>query len=110
MTNAGTCGWLTNVRICRMPLRWRRAHEIALADLDAAAADNVVGRGRMEIEVRQATTQQQALSGKVHDVAIGRGELDLLGVGAVDLALLDGLEKRNRLADALLELGQRSLL
>src|SRR3569623_747859 len=94
----------------RRPLRRRRAHEIALADLDAAAADDVVSRGGMEIEVRQAAAEQQALSGEVLDIAVGCGELDFLGVGAVDLALLDGLEERNGLADALLELGERGLL
>src|SRR5882757_1616273 len=91
-------------------LRRRRAHEIALADLDAALANDVVGGGGVEIEVRQAAAEQQALPGEVHDVAVRRGELDLLGVGAVNVALADGLQKRDGLADALLELGQGGFL
>ena len=38
----------------REDLRRRRAHEVALAELDAALAQDVVGGGGVEIEVRQA--------------------------------------------------------
>ena len=38
--------------------RRRRAHEVALADLDAAQPDDVVGGGRVKPEVWQTVTEQ----------------------------------------------------
>src|SRR5436190_10000206 len=87
-------------------LRRRCAHEIALADLDAALADDVVGGGGVEIEVRQRVAEQQALAGELAGLAAREGDLDLLALGAVDLALLDALEILDGLGNALLELRQ----
>src|SRR4051812_5067989 len=110
----GTRPGMTNLEsVCRAgsyPLRRRRAHEVALADLDAALPDDVVSGGGVKIKVRQAAAQQQALAGEVRDVPVRRGELDFLAVGTVDLALLDSLQKRDGFGDALFELGERRLL
>src|SRR3979490_3013195 len=83
-------------------LRRRRAHEVALADLDAALADDVVGGGGVEIEVRQGVAEQQALAGELAGLAAREGDLDVLAFGAVDLALLDALEIVDGLGDAVL--------
>src|SRR3954447_14812565 len=83
-------------------LRRRRAHEIALADLDAALADDVVGGGGMEIEIRQRTAEQQALAGELADLPAREGDLDFLALGAVDLALLHALEIFDGLGDTVL--------
>ena len=48
-----------------MDLRRWRAHEVALADLDAALPDDVVGGRDVEIEVRQAVADEQALAGEL---------------------------------------------
>src|SRR5438445_4103309 len=85
-------------------LRRRRAHEIALADLDAALADDVVGGGGVEIEVRQRIAEQQALPGELADLPAREGDLDFLALGAVDLALLHALEIFDGLRDQVLQL------
>src|SRR6185436_2215561 len=81
-------------------LRRRAAHEIALAELDAALADDVVGRGGVEIEVRQAVAEQQALSGEVARLPAWEGDLDLFPLGAVDLGRLHAFEELDGLGDA----------
>src|SRR5882757_4389259 len=85
-------------------LRRRRAHEIALADFDAALADDVVGGGGVEIEIWQRIAEQQALAGELTDLPAREGDLDLLALGAVDLALLHALEVLDRLGDPVLQL------
>src|ERR1051325_5593268 len=91
-------------------LRRRAAHEIALADLDAALADDVVGRGGVEIEVRQGAAEQQALPGELAGLATRERDLDLLALGAVDLALLHALQIFDGLGDAVLEPRDRGLV
>src|SRR5205823_11552786 len=91
-------------------LRRRRAHEIALADLDAALADDVVGGGGVEIEVRQGVAEQQALAGELADLPAREGDLDFLALGAVDLALLHTLEILDGLGDPVLQLHNGGLV
>src|SRR5438034_11682394 len=85
-------------------LRRRRAHEIALADLDATLPDDVVGGGGVEIEVRQGVAEQQALAGELAGLAAREGDLDLLALGAVDLGGLDALAVVDGLGDAVLQM------
>src|SRR5215510_4273344 len=70
--------------------RWRRAHEVALGEIDAGMAQQVVSRGAVEIEVRQDEIEQQYLAG---EFALVVAELkdDLLVLGAVDLLGVDAL-------------------
>ena len=65
--------------------RRRRAHEVALAELDAALPQDVVGRGDVEIEVRQRIAEQQALALELARVAVRERDADVLVLGAVDL-------------------------
>src|SRR5580700_9097659 len=51
-----------------------RAHEVAFADLDAASAQDVVGRGQMKIKVRHGEMEQ----------VVGAGELQFVGAGGND--------------------------
>ncbi len=51
-----------------------RAHEVALADLDAACAQDVVSRGQMKIEVRHGEMQE----------IVGAGKLQFVGAGGDD--------------------------
>src|ERR1700675_3856996 len=95
-----TPGMLQRSRDAGRELRRRRAHEIALADLDTALADDVVGGGGVEIEIRQRVAEQQALPGELADLPARKGDLDLLAFGAVDLALLHALEIFDGLGDA----------
>jgi len=43
----------------------RRSHEVALAELDAAVAQDVVGGGAVEIEIRQHMIEKQPLPGEL---------------------------------------------
>src|SRR5262249_62109080 len=85
--------------------RHGRGHEIELAELDAALAQDVVGGGAVEKEIRQRVRQQQRLPGELARRPAGKGDLDLFVLGAVDLRGLQTLEEVDRLGDAVLELG-----
>ena len=87
----------------------RRAHEVALAELDAAMAQDVVGRGAVEIEVRQRVVEQQRLPRELALGAAREGDLDLLVLAAVDLRRLQALDELDGLGDALLQLGDGRL-
>src|SRR5262249_41627538 len=65
--------------------RDRRAHEIALAELDPAVAQDVVGGGAVEIEVRQRVGEQQRLAGELARRPARERDLDRLVLAAVDL-------------------------
>src|SRR5262245_43807583 len=65
--------------------RHGRAHEVALAEIDAAMAQDVVGGGAMEKEVRQRVGEQQRLAGELARRSARERDLDLLVLGAVDL-------------------------
>src|SRR5262249_15056857 len=87
--------------------RYGRAHEVALAELDAAMAQDVVGGGAVEKEIRQRVGQQQRLPGELARRPAGKSDLDRFVLGAVDLRGLQTLEEVDRLGDAVLELGNR---
>jgi len=84
---------------------YRRSHEIALAELDAAMAQDVVGGGGVKIEIRQTEIQQERLS---LELALSAREFDndLLVLSTVDLNWLEALDEINGLRDAVLELGE----
>src|SRR5262245_49759791 len=84
--------------------RDRLAHEVALAELEAAVAQDVVGGGAVEIEVRQDEIEQQRLAGELALVA-AELERDVLVLGAVDLRRLEALAEVDHLGEAALELG-----
>jgi hypothetical protein len=83
----------------------RRAHEVALAELDPAMAQDVIRRCAVEIEVRQDEILQQPLP---RELALVGAELDcdVLVLGAVDLSRLEGFAVVDRLGEARLELGE----
>src|SRR5215471_16579852 len=85
----------------------RRPHEVALAQLHPAVAQDVVGGGAVEIEVGQRLVDEEALAGEFARGPARKGDLDLLALAAVDLSRLEAFEKVDRLGDALLELGDR---
>ena len=82
--------------------RRRRAHEVALADLDTAMPDDVIGGGDVKPEVWQAIAEQQALACELACLPAREGNIDILALGTVDLALLDTLELVDGLGDAVL--------
>src|SRR6266404_8901434 len=95
---AGTNGcWCTSER------DWR-AHEIALAELDPALAQDVVGGGAVEIEIRQRVGEQQRLADELARRSARERDLDRLVLAAVDLRGLQAFEEIDRLGDAILEL------
>ena len=53
----------------------RCAHEIALSDLHPTLANDVIGRGGVEVEVRQAVAKQEALTGELPCLPAGEGAL-----------------------------------
>jgi hypothetical protein len=83
----------------------RRAHEIALAELDPTMAQDVIRRCAVEIEVRQDKILQQPLP---RELALVGAELDgdVLVLGAVDLRRLEGFAIVDRLGEARLEFGK----
>src|SRR6266404_4098420 len=93
----------TNGRWRRSKRDWR-AHEIALAELDPALAQDVVGGGAVEIEIRQRVGEQQRLAGELARRPARERDLDRLVLAAVDLRGLQALEEIDRLGDAILEL------
>src|SRR5215468_9511899 len=109
---AGTNGCCTNFGSTtrkRTSKRDRRAHEIALAELDAAMAQDVVGGGAVEIEVRQRVGEQQRLAGELARRPARKRDLDRLVLAAVDLRGLQAFEEIDRPGDAILELGNGRL-
>src|SRR5262249_17573127 len=83
---AGTNGCCTDsTQPGRALKRDRRAHEIALAELDPALAQDVVGGRAVEIEVRQRVGEQQRLAGELARRPARERDLDRLVLAAVDL-------------------------
>src|SRR5438552_14811303 len=80
----------------------RLAHEVALAELDPAMAQDVVGGRAVEIEVRQDEVEQKRLP---RELALVRAKLerDLLVLGAVDLRRLESLHVVDRAGEPRLE-------
>src|ERR1700757_3121913 len=89
--------------LCQSKRDWR-AHEIALAELDPALAQDVVGGGAVEIEIRQRVGEQQRLAGELARRPARERDLDRLVLAAVDLRGLEAFEEIDRLGDAILEL------
>ena len=89
------CGSVRDMREPATLEHYRRSHEIALAQLDAAMAQDVVGGGGLEIEIRQTEVQQKRLP---FELALAARKLDndLLVLGAVDLQRLEALDDRLR--------------
>src|SRR5215831_13314046 len=83
----------------------RSAHEVHLADLDADMAQDRVGRGGVEEEVREREAEQVllALEG---EVTARRLHHDIAGFAAVDLFWREALDVRDRLGDTGLEIGE----
>src|SRR5882757_6986519 len=81
-----------------LQIHWR-AHEVALAELDPAMAQDVVGGGAVEIEVRQRVAEQQRLPRELAHGAAREGDLDLLVLAAVDLRRLEALDELDSLGD-----------
>src|ERR1700693_6121695 len=65
-----------------------RAHEVALADLDAAPAKNVVGRRQMKIEIWHGEMKQIVGARKLQFVLAG-GDDDLAGLSTVHCLRVD---------------------
>src|SRR5262249_54497059 len=86
-----------------------RAEEVALADLQAALGQDVVGGRRVEIEVgqREAGEIAQALEGE--GLSAG-GNLDLAILRAVELVWLEAADEVDCLGHARLELIERGLV
>src|SRR4029078_10822648 len=68
-------------------------------------AQDVVGGGAVEIEVRQRVAEQQRLPRELAYGAAREGDLDLLVLAAVELRRLEALDELDGLGDALLQLG-----
>ena len=80
------------------------AHEVALADLDAEAAENVVGSRRVEIKIRHREVIEVVL-GLERTRLAARSNRDLLVLFAVELVGTQALEEIDRLVDPRLHLG-----
>src|SRR5690349_14295286 len=94
---------------CRpTPSGLRLADVVALAELHAVVAQDVVGRGDVEIEIGQRLPEQVLHAGP-GDVAARALDGDLLVLAAVELRGLDRLDEGDRLGDALFQLGERLL-
>src|ERR1700753_4084144 len=73
-------------------LRRHRAHEVALADLNAETAQDVVGRIRVEIKIRHREVIEVGLGAEITGLAAG-GDGDLLVLPPVELVGLQALQE-----------------
>src|ERR1700730_5178977 len=82
---------------------YRRAHEIALTELDPAMAQDVIRCCAVEIEVRQDEILQKPIP---RELTLVGAELDgdVLILSAIDLSRLEGFAVLDRLVEARLEL------
>src|SRR5438874_4849101 len=80
-------------------------YEVAFPDFHAALAQDCVGGGAVEIEVRHGEMQQILLTGQLQRVA-GNGEGDLTALAAIDLVGLEALEVAQHGIDAAAQVGQ----
>src|SRR5260370_35271695 len=81
-------------------------YEIAFPDFDAGLAQDCVGGGAVEIEVRQDEMREVLLAGELQGVA-GDIEHDLARLAAVDLLGLEALDVGQGGGDAGAQLVQR---
>src|SRR5262249_3751370 len=83
-----------------------RAQEIALADLNAVVAQNVVGGRGVEEEVREGELRQIDAGLEGH-LLTTESERDLAVGRTVELLRLQALQEVDRLGEALLQFGER---
>src|SRR5262249_20071967 len=88
---AGTSG--TGARASRPP------EKIALAKLHAAVAQDVVGRGGVEIEVRQRKGDEIVRAFQCHRLLRADREGDVFGCARVDLRRREAFDIVDRLGD-----------
>ena len=90
------------------PARSQRTDEVGLAERDAVVAQDVVGRGKVKIEVRQREHEQEVEAREVDGMA---AELprDRAVLGAVDLRGLERLDGRRCTLDACDQVRERRL-
>src|SRR5258705_4128567 len=103
---------ITTVRISLKLTGWnprgkrlRIADEVALADLDATVAQDVVRGHSVEVEIRQGKPKQVLHAFPV-DLARAELKVDVPFFAAVDLRELDGLDEFDGLGDARLQFDQ----
>src|SRR5580693_4095049 len=86
-------------------LRGHLAHEVALADLDAETAQDVVCRGCVKIEIRHCEVVEVVLGAEVARLtALGNRHLRVFP--AVELVGLEALQEIDRLVDPRLHFGK----
>jgi hypothetical protein len=68
------------------------AHEIALADLDAVMAQDVVRGGGMKVEIRQRKMAEELLPLQRHGLVWADRKRDLTAVGALELCGLEAAD------------------
>src|ERR1700733_112512 len=85
------------------------AHEVALADLDAAPAKNVVGGRQMKIEIWHGEMEQIVGAGKLQFVLAG-GDYDLAGLRALHRLGVDRFQHVESRMNAVAEFGDGRLL
>ena len=83
--------------------------EIALADVEATAAEYRVGRCAVEIEVGQREMHEVMLALEVHLLA-AHGETDVAGFRTVDVFRAEPLHEGHGLVDPRLEFGEGGLV
>src|SRR5262245_56716617 len=86
------------------------AQKISLANLDAAVAQDRVGCRAMEIDVGQHKVIEVVVALHLALVRGTKRERDLAVAPGIDLLRIHGLDERNRLCDARLELLERRLV
>ena len=84
----------------------RPPEKIALAELHAAMAQDVVGRGGVEIEIRQREADEIVRALERHGLLRADREGDVLGRARVDLRRREAFDVVDRLGDARLQVGE----
>src|SRR5215469_12169914 len=92
-----------NFRWGAVPLRGHLAHKVALADLYAEAAQDVVGRRCVKIEIRHRKVVEVGLGAELALLAAG-GDRHLRILSPVELVGLQSLQEIDRLVDPRLHL------
>src|SRR5208283_1661156 len=82
----------------------RVAQVVALSNLDAVVAQDVVGRGDVKIKIRYCMAQKE-LPALVAGFLVAALDHDFLVLRSVDLAWRHGLEEGHRLGDTRFEVG-----
>src|SRR5258707_9564817 len=90
-------------------LHWDRTQKVALADVNAAMAQDRVGGCDVEIEVRQYEMVEVIVAFHVALVGRAERECDLTVSRRIDLLWVESLQIGNRFCEARLELIHRRL-